>query len=108
MLSKHYAKLCLVFCLLMFPLVACDLVPSITVNGTPVTKSDGTPTSSSTLSVWKKVATGVELRTEVWTTPAGDSDTATIVRFDLNHIKLSIGYQPTQPLLLSEWMQQEN
>jgi len=58
--------------------------------------------------VWNKVATGVEVRSEDWKIPGGDDDTVTIVRFDIHKIKLSVGYQPKQPLLMSEWMQQEH
>jgi len=54
------------------------------------------------------VATGVEVRYEDWKIPGSDDDTVTIVRFDIHKIKLSIGYQPKQPLLMSEWMQQEH
>jgi len=58
--------------------------------------------------VWNRVATGVEVRYEDWKIPGGDDDTVTIVRFDLHKIKLSVGYQPGQPLLMNEWMQQEH
>jgi exopolysaccharide biosynthesis protein len=108
MLLKRLLKTCFLLCLLAPFLGGCDLLPSVTVNGTPITKSDNTPDNSSTLNRWAKLTPGVELRTEKWQTPAGDEDTATIVRFDLHHIKLSIGYQPAQPLLLSEWMQKEH
>ena len=111
MLPKHFIRTFFLLCLLAFSMAACDVLPTVTVNGTPITKSAKTTpaqSSASTLNVWDRVAPGVELRTEVWTTPAGDSDMATIVRFDLHHVKLSVGYQPSQPLLLSEWMQQEH
>jgi len=58
--------------------------------------------------VWNRVATGVEVRYEDWKIPGGDDDTVTIVRFDLHKIKLSVEYQPGQPLLMNEWMQQEH
>jgi uncharacterized protein YigE (DUF2233 family) len=60
------------------------------------------------LNVWSRVATGVEVRYEDWKIQGGDDDTVTIVRFDIHKIKLSVGYQPKQPLLMSEWMQQEH
>jgi exopolysaccharide biosynthesis protein len=47
------------------------------------------------------------VRYEDWKSPDGDDDIVTIVRFDLNHITLSVGYQPNQPMLLSSWMKQE-
>jgi len=46
------------------------------------------------------------VRYEDWKNPGGDDDTVTIVRFDLHKVKLSVGYQPGQPLLMHEWMQQ--
>jgi exopolysaccharide biosynthesis protein len=107
MLLKHLVKVCFLLCLLAPILGGCDLLPSITVNGTPITKSNNTSANSSTLNRWVTLAPGVALRTEEWQTPAGDKDIATIVRFDPHHIKLSIGYQPAQPLLLSEWIQKE-
>ena len=58
--------------------------------------------------MWNRVATGVEVRNEDWKIPGGDDDTVTIVRFDIHKIKLSVGYQPKQPLLMSAWMQQEH
>jgi uncharacterized protein YigE (DUF2233 family) len=88
-------------CLLLFPLLGCDL--SVTVNGTPGTS----PANSSQLNVWNKVAPGVEVRYEDWKNPGGDHDSVTIMRFDLNKLKLSVGYQPTQPLFMHEWMQQQ-
>jgi uncharacterized protein YigE (DUF2233 family) len=109
--TKHYnghvlalrritpALVCL--CLLLFPLLGCNL--SVTVNGTPVTS----PANGSQLNVWNKVAPGVEVRYEDWKNPGGDHDTVTIMRFDLRKLKLSVGYQPAQPLFINEWMQQQ-
>jgi uncharacterized protein YigE (DUF2233 family) len=109
--TKHYngqflalrriipAFVCL--CLLLFPLLGCDV--SVTVNGTPGTS----PANSSQLNVWNKVAPGVEVRYEDWKNPGGDHDTVTIMRFDLRKLKLSVGYQPAQPLFMHEWMQQQ-
>lgn len=97
--------LCLLLCLLVTPLVACDL--SISVNGTPTAPStNGTP-SGSQLNVWNRASPGVEVRYEDWKNPGGDDDTVTIVRFDLHKVKLSVGYQPDKPLAMSEWMQKE-
>jgi len=50
----------------------------------------------------------VEVRYEDWKSPGNNEDTVTIVRFDLRHITLSVAYQPTQPLSMSEWMQKEH
>jgi len=97
-------------CFLVFFLVSCDLIPSVAVNGTPViTTGNNTPDDAGTpqLNVWSKVATGVELRYEDWKSPAGDDDTVTIVRFDVRHVRLSVGYQPAHPLYMSDWMHKE-
>jgi uncharacterized protein YigE (DUF2233 family) len=94
--------LCLLLCLLIFPLASCDTLPSVTISITPAsTSSNGTQ-----LNVWNRVATGVEIRNEDWKIPGGDDDTVTIVRFDVHKIKLSVGYQPGQPLSMNDWMQQ--
>ena len=104
MSQKQLIRLSLLLCLLTFPLASCDLFPSVTVSITPVASaSNGTQ-----LNVWNRVATGVEIRNEDWKIPGGDDDTVTIVRFDIHKIKLSVGYQPKQPLLMSAWMQQEH
>ncbi|HJT58046.1 MAG TPA: phosphodiester glycosidase family protein [Ktedonobacteraceae bacterium] len=102
--KRPYIKLCLLICLLLLPMVACD-APSVTVNGTPVTSS--AQATATSLNVWNNAGTGVQVRYEDWKSPAGDDDTVTIVRFDPHHITLSVGYQPNQPMLLSKWMQQE-
>src|SRR6266852_5379775 len=103
MSSKNFMRLCLLLCILIIPLVACDVLPPVTGNGTPVTS----PANGSQLNVWSRVAPGVEVRYEDWKNPGGDDDTVTIVRFDLHKVKLSVGYQPQQPLMMSQWMQQE-
>jgi len=107
---KHRAGPCIFLCLLAFLLLACGLVPAVTFTSTPVTSpGNSTPGSLSTpqLNVWSKVEPGVELRYEDWKSPAGDDDTVTIVRFDLHLVRLSIGYQPAHPLLMSDWMRKE-
>jgi uncharacterized protein YigE (DUF2233 family) len=103
---KHSGGLCVFLCLLALSLSACGLVPTVTINGT---LGNSAPGSSSTpqFNVWSEVEPGVELRYEDWKSPAGDDDTVTIVRFDLRHVRLSVGYQPTHPLLLSDWMRKE-
>lgn len=103
MSSKNFMRLCLLLCILTLPLSACDVLPSVTGNSTPVTS----PANGSQLNVWSRVAPGVEVRYEDWKNPGGDDDTVTIVRFDLHKVKLNVGYQPQQPLMMSQWMQQE-
>jgi uncharacterized protein YigE (DUF2233 family) len=90
--------------LVIFPLASCDILPSVTVSVTPAPSVS----NGSQLNVWNRGATGVEVRTEDWKIQGGDDDTVTIVRFDLHKVKLSVGYQPQQPLLMNEWMQQEH
>src|SRR6266571_6787588 len=110
MLLKNYYRFSLLLCFLMFFLASCNLIPPVTVNGTPIiTTGSSTPDNSGTptLNVWSKVAPGVELRYEDWKSPGDGEDTVTIVRFDLHHVQLSVGYQPSHPLLLSEWMHKE-
>jgi uncharacterized protein YigE (DUF2233 family) len=104
MSAKQFIRLSLLLCLLLFPLAGCDILPSVTVSVTPATTSS----NGTQLNVWKKVATGVEVRSEDWKNPAGDDDTVTIVRFDLHTMKLSVGYQPGQPQPMNDWMQQEH
>ncbi len=102
----------LLLCLFVLPLLSCDLVTTVKVNGTPGTVTspgNSTPDNSNPpqLNVWSNAAPGVELRYEDWKSPAGDEDTVTIVRFDLHHVRLSVAYQPTKPMLLNQWMQKE-
>src|SRR6266566_1084536 len=101
---SRFIRLSLLLCILIFPLASCDLLPSVTISITPATSSS----NRTQLNVWNRVATGVEVRYEDWKIPGSDDDTVTIVRFDIHKIKLSVGYQPKQPLLMSEWMQQEH
>lgn len=94
----------LLCCLLLLSLLtACDVMPTITIG-----QSGQTPTP--TINTWTKTAPGVEVRSEVWNSPssAGVSDTVSIVRFDLHYVKLSVAYQPDQPLSMQEWMQKEH
>jgi len=60
------------------------------------------------LKVWNRVATGVEVRYEDWKIPGDDDETVTIVRFDTHKIKVSVGYQPGQPLSINDWAQLEH
>jgi uncharacterized protein YigE (DUF2233 family) len=104
MTLKRFIKLFLLLFCLIFPLAGCDILPGVTVSVTPAsTSSNGTQ-----LNVWNRVASGVEVRYEDWKIPGGDDDTVTIVRFDTHKIKVSVGYQPGQPMSMNEWMQQEH
>jgi uncharacterized protein YigE (DUF2233 family) len=101
---SRFIKLSLLLCLLIFPLAGCDTLPTVTINIAPATTSS----NGTELNVWKKVANGVEVRNEDWKDAAGDDDTVTIVRFDTNKIKVSVGYQPGQPMAMNDWMQLEH
>ncbi len=103
-----YIKLAFLLCIIIFPLLACSVSFSPAANSTSGPSTNGalgTPTPA--LNVWSNGGPGVEIRYEDWKSPGGAEDTVTIVRFDLHQINLSIGYQPTQPLLMSAWMQQQ-
>src|SRR5229473_332862 len=108
---KNFYRLCLLLCLLIVFLISCDVVPSVSTASTPDTSSltstaadQGTPQ----LNTWFKGKPGIEVRYEDWKSPGNNEDTVTIVRLDLRYVKLSVAYQPAQPLLMSEWMQQEH
>ncbi len=105
--ARRAYKLFLSLCLLIGPLLACDVLPNVTHNGTPVISS--TPTTGPTataMKVWYTAASGVEVRYEDWKAPDGHEDTVTIVRLNLKRVHISIGYQPNQPLSMSAWMKQ--
>jgi uncharacterized protein YigE (DUF2233 family) len=101
---RPYTRFYILLCLLVLPLVGCDILPTVTVSITPApSSSNGTQ-----LNVWNKAATGVEVRNEDWKNAGGDDDTVTIVRFDTRKVKVSVGYQPGQPVSMNDWMQQEH
>jgi uncharacterized protein YigE (DUF2233 family) len=101
---RPYITLYILLCLLIFPLAGCDILPGVTVSVTPApTASNGTQ-----LNVWNRVASGVEVRYEDWKNGNGDDGTVTIVRFDTHKVKVSVGYQPGQPMSMNEWTQQEH
>src|SRR5581483_10046623 len=92
---------CLLFCLsLILVLAACNSLPGISIG-----LASQTPTP--TINTWNKGAPGVEVRNEIWKSSDGASDTVSIVRFDLHYIKLSVAYQPDQPLSMEDWMHKE-
>jgi uncharacterized protein YigE (DUF2233 family) len=100
---KNHVKLCLLLAFVSFTLLACDF--SLPVSSTPTTTPSNQ--SNSQLNTWYTTAAGVAIRYEDWKDPAGDEDVVTIVRFDLHYVKLSVAYQPTQPLLMGNWMSKE-
>ncbi|GAC1390847.1 MAG: phosphodiester glycosidase family protein [Ktedonobacteraceae bacterium] len=108
MLPKNFYKLCLLFILLSGTLLACSLSSTATFNnGTPVVSTTPPPAGTPTLNQWITASPGVEMRYEDWKSPGNNEDTVTIVRFDLNKVHLKVGYQPSKPLAIDEWMSQE-
>lgn len=107
--AKHTLRVLLVLCLLVGSLLACSLVPDVSVNGTPVVSSTpGTSQDTPQLDHWFQGSPGVEVRSEHWKSPGDNEDIVTIVRIDLHKVHLQVAYQPNQPLLMSEWMKQTN
>jgi uncharacterized protein YigE (DUF2233 family) len=97
-------RLSLLLFFLVLPLAGCDILPGVTVSITPAASSS----NGTQLNVWNKVATGVEVRYEDWKNGNSDDETVTIVRFDTHKIKVSVGYQPGQPMSMNDWMQQDH
>lgn len=102
-LSHSTTKLILLLALATCLLMACDVLPTVTINKTPIISGAATPQ----LNTWYQGGKGVQVRYENWKDNDGDEDTVTIARFDLRDVALSVAYQPDQPLSMSEWMQQE-
>ena len=102
-LSSHKIWLTLLLFLVACLLMACDVLPTVTINKTPVIPGQATPQ----LNTWFQGSNGVQIRYEDWKDNVNDEDTVTITRFDLHDVALSVAYQPNQPLSMSEWMQQE-
>src|ERR1700719_3694375 len=93
-LTKLFCRGCLPASLFLIPFLAgCDALPNVSI-------SLGSQTPSSAATTWNTVAPGIEVRSETWKSPstAGMGDTVSIVRFNLHHVKLSVDYQPNQPL----------
>lgn len=107
--AKHTLRVLFVLCLLVGSLLACNLIPNVSVNGTPVVSSTpGTSQDTPTLNRWFQGSSGVEVRSEDWKSPGNNEDIVSIVRINLHKAHLQVAYQPDQPLLMSEWMKQTN
>src|SRR5215470_598164 len=95
---KNGLKILLIFSLLVNVLLACNVLPDIqrthSTTSMPVGYSGSTPPQ---LNTWNKWAPGVELRYEHWKGASDNEDTVVIARFDLHHVHIRIGYQPSQP-----------
>lgn len=102
-LTNLFRHGCLLCCLFLLPLLAgCEVLPTITINV-------NAQTPASTTNTWNTLAPGVEVRSETWKSPSttGVSDIVSIVRFNLQKVRLSVAYQPDQPLSMQQWMQKE-
>jgi exopolysaccharide biosynthesis protein len=99
--KSFFWYVCLLCSLLLIPsLTACDGLPTISIG-----LAAQTPTP--TINTWNQAAPGVEVRSEIWKSSEGTSDTVSIVRFNLQYVTLSVAYQPDQPLSMEDWMRKE-
>ena len=98
--------LALVSLVIVFSLSACDGL-TISFGGAASPTPSGLP-GNAQLNRWYPAAHGIDVRYEDWKVAGSDDDTVTIVRVDPHVVTLSVGYQPDKPLLMSQWMQQEN
>lgn len=106
---KSTIKLVLIFSLLANVLLACDASGKASLSNSTAPRPNGYSGSTPQLmNTWNQWAPGVELRYEHWKSAGNNEDTVTIARFDLHHVHISIGYQPSQPLSLNNWMKQSN
>lgn len=93
---------CLLCSLFFMPLLAsCAGLPAVSIG-----LSTQTPTP--TVNTWNLAAPGVEVRTEIWQSPEGTSDTVSIVRLNMRYITLQVAYQPDQPLSMEGWTNKEH
>jgi|SRR5437660_3022640 len=106
--AKQTLRVLFVLCLLVGSLLACNLIPNVGVNGTPVGSNTPTTQDTPTLNRWFQGSPGVEVRSEDWKSPGNNEDIVSIVRIDLHRAHLKVAYQQDQPLLMSEWMKQTN
>ncbi|HTI15496.1 MAG TPA: phosphodiester glycosidase family protein [Dictyobacter sp.] len=105
--AKHALKICLLLCLLVGSLLACNVaVPNISISGTQVITPPGVTGTQLPLGQWKQAKPGVEVQYANWKAPSGHQDTVIITRFNLHQVHLYVGYQPNNPLTLSDWMKQ--
>lgn len=102
--AKRFFKALLTLCFLVGSLLACSV--NIAAPATNNDSSSATSTADLKLNAWTQGVPGVEVRYEHWQSPGNNEDTVAIVRIDLHRTHLSIGYQPDQPLLMSQWMKQ--
>lgn len=105
--SRATLALALLSLVIAFFLSACD-GPTISFGGAASPTPSGLP-GNARLNTWYAAARGIDVRYEDWKATDGtDDDTVTIARIDPRMVTLSVGYQPDKPLLMSQWMQQEN
>jgi exopolysaccharide biosynthesis protein len=99
--AKHILKLACLFCLLASSLLACNIVPTISISLQNTPTSNGTP-----FNTWMTVKPGVELRYEHWTGVAGDEDNVVITRINPHQVHFTVDYSPTKPMSMQDWMKQ--
>lgn len=106
---KYIMKLILVFTLLINVLPACDALSDKQISNSTASVSDGSSSLlSSPINTWSQWAPGMEVRYERWKDTENNEATITIARFNLQYIHISVGYQPSQPLSMTNWMKQSN
>lgn len=106
---KSAIKLVLIFSLLINVLLACDVPLDASLSHSTSPAPNGYVGSTPPLmNTWNQWIPGVELRYEHWKSPGNNEDTVTIARLDLHRVHISVGYQPSQPLSLNNWMKQSN
>jgi exopolysaccharide biosynthesis protein len=106
---RNRLKLTLSLCLLISVLLACNRLPKLNYDGTPVAVSIATPQIGPTtpsLDKWTQAAPGIELRSEKWTASASDTDIVVITRLDPHKVHITVGYNANQPLTMNEWMRE--
>lgn len=102
--AKRIITFFFVCCFLASSLLACDLFPGL-LTTTPTTASEE---DSLPLDTWIQQWPGIELRHELWISAANNRDNITIVRLDPTQVQISVGYQPEDPLYISDWAKQTN
>ncbi|GCE48937.1 uncharacterized protein DUF2233 [Thermosporothrix hazakensis] len=90
----------LLLLLLSIILSSCSL-PGLSIG----TDNSGNQANGQILNKWLPSSSGIEVRYERWKGAGNNEDLITIVRMKPQSIKLSVAYQPTEPLTVKEWMQ---
>jgi uncharacterized protein YigE (DUF2233 family) len=81
-------------------LSACNLLPGVNIS---LSGSSTSSLSDPSPNTWTTVSPGIEVRSEKWSSPGDNTDTVIITRVDPARVQLQIGYQPTNPMTMSQW-----